>query len=82
MKKIQLILRIIVAPIIFLFEGFAMFLFPTSMMFIIGIFCLLGKIFGARIDETWEDVFIMIFAFILVPATSTKTWIKDGVIIE
>lgn len=79
MKTIQLILRIIVSPIVFLFSFALMTVFPGPIALFLGLGGLLMYLFGMEDDkfikEEWKDYVIMTTIWFWYPFYNTYLFI-------
>ena len=82
MKIIQLILRILLSPIVFLISLGIMIIFPGTICLIIGLILSIGKSLGMNIEDDWEDLITMSTLIIWFPILNTYIWITEAKFIE
>ena len=82
MKKIQLLFRILLSPVIFLLSLGIMIIFPGTICLIFGLVLSIGKILGVNIDDDWDTLITMTTLIIWFPFVNSFTWIKEAKFLE
>lgn len=82
MKIIQLILRILLSPIVFLISLGIMIIFPGTICLIIGLILSIGKSLGMNIEDDWDTLITMTTSIIWFPFVNSFTWIKEAKFLE
>lgn len=82
MKKLQLILRIIVSPIIFMISLGMMILFPGFLLFGMGIGQIIFKSLGGDVDDSYKDLLFVTFIGIIFPFINTYSWIMEAKMLD